>query len=260
MNLTRGSVFVDNSTRSGQPGYGLRDLIAVLVNNIPGLSIQTVTTNTNSVYRVTLNYKGLLFEMYNSNNKLYLVVGSTSNNTINNTLAHSSVVSFMYSDEGIMSFCLTSIVGSNTQNGCVLSIIPVEFKLSDGTIKELFWFRYLGSFVDKIGNIPQFASSRSGLTFNILVDPDSQVKYSWGLSAEDSSPVVHARGKSVAVPLMFTNSYGEVISYNIKGSSPIYNIYPGTVDTLKSFYPGTDVVYIGDVPYIGIDYTIFIRM
>lgn len=262
MNFTRRSVYVDNSiyNRNSSPGYGLRDFITVLVNNIPGLSIQTVTTNTTSVYRATLNYKGLLFEIYNAGNKLWVKIGSYSSSADNYSIRSDAVVSFMYSDDGVMSFSLTGITGLGTGSGCILSIIPVEFKLSDGTTKELFWFKYTNSYSDKIGNIPQFASSRYSLNISGLFDPDSQTQYTFNVSGDDSGPVTQAKGKSVAVPLTFTNSYGTVTSYNVKGSSPLYAIYPGTVDPLKSYYPGTNVVYIGDVPYIGIDYNYFIRM
>lgn len=260
MNLTRGSVFVDNSVHGSQYGTGLKNLIAVLVNNIPGLSIQTVTTNTSSNYRVTLNYKGLLFEVYNSNHKLAVKIGSYTREYYINALSNGSVVSFMYSDEGVMSFCMTCIAGSGTQNGNILSIIPVEFKLSDGTIKELFWFKYVSSYNYKLGNIPQFANSRAGLSINALFDPDSQTQYSFSISGGALGPVQQAKGKSVAVPLTFTNSYGTVTSYNIKGSSPLYYIYPGNVDILLNYYPGTNVVYIDNVPYIGLDHEYFIRM
>lgn len=268
MNFTRGAVFVDNSItnttatppNSSYIGYGLKNLISVAVNNIPGLSIQTVTTSSTTVYRVTLNYKGLLFEMYNSSTMLYIKFGSLSNSDYNYSLNNKSVVSFMYSDEGVVSFCFTSIPGTGTQYGNILSIIPIEFKLLDGTTKELFWVKYIGSYYSKLGNIPQFASSRTGLSGNLLIDPSSQTQYTFSISGEDAGPVREAKGKSVAVPMTFSTSYGEVISYNIKGSSPIYLIYPGTVDTLVDYYPGTHVVYIGDVPYIGIDQNYFVRM
>lgn len=267
MNFTRGVVYVDNSitnTTTNPPksdyyGLGTKNLINALVNNIPGLSIQTVITSTNKEYKVTLNYKGLLFDVYNSSTYLYVHVGSLTASNYCYAITSKSVVSFMYSDEGILSFCMVSLQTSGTLGGNALSIIPVEFKLSDGTTKELFWFKYSSSFDSKLGNIPQFATSRTDLKLYLLIDPDSQTQYTFQISGEDIGPVQEAKGKSVAIPLTFTNSYGEVVSYNVKGSSPLYVIYPGTVDKLKSYYAGTQVVSIGNVPYIGIDYYYFIR-
>lgn len=267
MNFTRGVVYIDNSitnTTTNPPtnnyyGYGLKNLVSALVNNVPGLSIQTVTTSTQDKYDVTLSYKGLLFTLYNTGNRIYIKIGSLSRFGDNTALYSKSVVSFMYSDEGVLSFCFTSLVTSSSAGGSIVSIIPVEFKLSDGTIKELFWFKAVMSHSDKLGNIPQFAIGRTGLSFNLLVDPDSQTQYTFQISGEDAGPVQEAKGKSVAVPLTFTNSYGEVVSYNVKGSSPLYVIYPGTVDKLRNWYAGTQVVYIGNVPYIGIDDFYFIR-
>lgn len=267
MNFTRGVWFVDNSitnTTTTPPssnyyGYGLKNLIDVLVNNIPGLSIQTVTTSTKEVYNVTLKYKGLLFSIYNSSNRMYFKIGSLTSGNYNYAIDTKSAVSFMYSDEGILSFCMTSLRRSGSQAGNITSIIPVEFKMSDGATKELFWFKLTCSYNDKLGNIPQFASTRTKLDRSLLIDPDSQTQYTFNISGEDAGPVQEAKGKSVAVPLTFTNSYGEVVSYNVKGSSPLYVIYPGTVDKLRNWYAGTQVVYVGDVPYIGVDEYYFIR-
>ena len=267
MNFTRGVVYVDNSitnTTTNPPsanyyGYGLKNLISALVNNIPGLSIQTVTTSTSKEYKVTLNYKGLLFDVDNASAIVHVKIGSLTAGTYNYSISSKSVVSFMYSDEGILSFCMVSLQTFGTQGGSIVSIIPVEFKMSDGTTKELFWFKFTASSDSKLGNISQFATSRTGLGLSLLIDPDSQTQYTFKISGEDTGPVQEAKGKSVAIPLTFTNSYGEVVSYNVKGSSPLYVIYPGTVDALKSYYAGTQVVYIGNVPYIGIDYYYFIR-
>lgn len=267
MNFTRGIVYVDNSitnTTTIPPtanyyGYGLKNLVSALVNNVPGLSIQTVTTNTKEKYDVTLSYKGLLFTLYNSNNIMYIKIGALLKYDTNHAMSSKSVVSFMYSDEGVLSFCFTSLTVIGSVGGSIVSIIPAEFKMSDGTTKELFWFKYTGAYNYKLGNIPQFATERTGLNLNLLVDPDSQTQYTFKISGEDVGPVQEAKGKSVAVPLTFTNSYGEVVSYNVKGSSPLYVIYPGTVDKLRNWYAGTQVVYIGNVPYIGIDDYYFIR-
>lgn len=267
MNFTRGVVYVDNSitnTTTNPPtnsyyGYGLKNLVDALVNNVPGLSIQTVTTSTKDVYNATLNYKGILFNIYNASTLLYLKIGSLSYHSYNYAVNNKSVVSFMYSDEGILSFCITALTVTSSQGGSIVSIIPVEFKMSDGTTKELFWFKTALSYDFKLGNISQFASARTGLSHNLLIDPDSQTQYTFTISGEDAGPVQEAKGKSVAVPLTFANSYGEVVSYNVKGSSPLYVIYPGTVDKLRNWYAGTQVVYIGNVPYIGIDDFYFIR-
>nr|DAH75291.1 MAG TPA: hypothetical protein [Caudoviricetes sp.] len=267
MNFTRGTVYVDNSitnTTTNPPtanyyGYGLKNLVSALVNNVPGLSIQTVTTDTKEKYDVTLSYKGLLFTLYNSAGSMFIKIGSYNVTYSNSAMQSKSVVSFMYSDEGVLSFCFTSLVTQDSIGGSIVSIIPLEFKLSDGTIKELFWFKAVTSYSSKLGNIPQFATNRTGLTLNLLIDPDSQTQYTFNISGEDVGPVQEAKGKSVAVPLTFANSYGEVVSYNVKGSSPLYVIYPGTVDKLRNWYAGTQVVYVGNVPYIGIDYYYFIR-
>lgn len=259
MNFTRGMVYVDNSTVFSDYGRGLKNLISALVNNIPGLSIQTETTSTNMVYNVTLNYKGLLFDVYNLRSQIYVKIGSLAFGDYNYAIDRKSVVSFMYSDEGILSFCITALSVLGTQGGCIVSIIPVEFKMSDGTTKELFWFKFTDTYSDKLGNIPQFASTRTKLDRSLLIDPDSQTQYTFNISGEDAGPVQEAKGKSVAVPLTFTNSYGEVVSYNVKGSSPLYVIYPGTVDKLRNWYAGTQVVYVGNVPYIGVDEYYFIR-
>lgn len=257
MNFTRGAVYVDNSNIDY--GQGLKNLIAVAVDNIPGLSIQTVTTDSTNKYNATLSYKGLLFTLYNSSNLMRIKIGSLDAFELNSALYSKSVVSFMYSNEGVLSFCFTGIDRPGTAGGSIVSIIPVEFKLSNGTIKELFWFKATVSYSSKLGNIPQFATGRTGLSINLLIDPDSQTQYTFKISGEDTGPVQEAKGKSVAVPLTFANSYGEVVSYNVKGSSPLYVIYPGTVDALRNWYAGTQVVYVGSVPYIGIDEIYFIR-
>lgn len=257
MNFTRGVVYVNNL--GAEYGTGLKNLIDTVVNNILGLSIQTVTTSTTSVYNATLNYKGLLFSIRNSTNKIYTKVGSTETySQYLYSVNHRSTVTFMYSEEGVMSFSITSLDINYTGASWTVSIIPIEFKLSDGTTKELFWFRDAMVPDYKIGNIPRFISTGESL-HDLLIDPDSQISYSFSISGADIAPVVQAKGKSVAVPATFSNSYGEVVSYNIKGSSPIYFIYPGVTETLKSFYSGTHVVYIGNVPYIGIGYEYFIR-
>lgn len=267
MNFTRGTVFVDNSitnTTTNPPsnnyyGYGLKNLVSELVNNVPGLSIQTVTTSTTSVYNVTLNYKGLLFGIRNNGNQIYIKVGSLESRAqYLYSIMCKGTVTFMYSEEGVMSFSMTPL--DKTYNGIswTVSIIPIEFKLSDGTTKELFWFKDVMISDSRIGNIPQFAGTGSYL-HTLLIDPDSQIQYSFSIAGDDNTPVTQANGKSVAVPATFSNSYGEVVSYNIKGSSPMYYIYPGVASTLKAYYPGTHVVYIGNVPYIGIDYELFVR-
>lgn len=256
MNFTRGAVYVDNYNVAY--GQGLKNLIAAAVDNIPGLSIQTVTTDSTDKYEVTLNYKGLLFSIRNSRSTFYIKVGSNESYGDFLPMSHKSVVAFMYSEEGVMSFSMTALNSTNYNGAGIVSIIPVEFKLSDGTTKELFWFKSTYTYNDKIGNIPQFAG-RGSLPQNLLIDPDSQIQYSFSIAGADAAPVTEAKGKSVAVPATFSNSYGEVVSYNIKGSSPMYYIYPGASDTLKNYYPGTQVVYIGNVAYIGIDYTLFIR-
>ena len=256
MNFTRGAVYVNNYNVSY--GQGLKNLITAAVNNIPGLSIQTVTTDSTDTYEATLNYKGLLFSIRNSRSTFYIKVGSNESYGDFYPMSHKSVVAFMYSEEGVMSFSMTALDTTHYNGAGIVSIIPVEFKLSDGTTKELFWFKSTHSNNDKMGNIPQFAG-RGSLSQNLLIDPDSQIQYSFSIAGEDAVPVTEAKGKSVAVPATFSNSYGEVVSYNVKGSSPMYYIYPGASDTLKNYYPGTQVVYIGNVSYIGIDYTLFIR-
>lgn len=257
MNFTRGAVYVDNYNVAAY-GQGLKNLIAAAVNNIPGLSIQTVTTDSTDTYEATLNYKGLLFSIRNSRFTFYIKVGSNESYGDFYPMSHKSVVAFMYSEEGVMSFSMTALDTTHYNGAGIVSIIPVEFKLSDGTTKELFWFKSTHSNNDKMGNIPQFAG-RGSLSQNLLIDPDSQIQYSFSIAGADAVPVTEAKGKSVAVPATFSNSYGEVVSYNVKGSSPMYYIYPGASDTLKNYYPGTQVVYIGNVPYIGIDYECFIR-
>lgn len=256
MNFTRGAVYVNNYNVAY--GQGLKNLITAAVNNIPGLSIQTVTTDSTSTYEVTLNYKGLLFMVRNRNYNFYIKVGSNEASGDFYPMYHKSVVAFMYSEEGVMSFSMTSLDMTHYNGAGIISIIPVEFKLSDGTTKELFWFKSTHSYDDKIGNIPQFAG-RGSISQNLLIDPDSQIQYSFSIAGADAVPVTEAKGKSVAVPATFSNSYGEVVSYNIKGSSPMYFIYPGASDTLKNYYPGTQVIYIGNVAYIGIGYDLFIR-
>lgn len=259
MNFTRGVVYVDNSGLSSKRGTGLKNLIDTVVNNIPGLSIQTVTTNTTAVYDVTLSYKGLLFSVRNNGTQIYTKVGSTESYAqYLYSIITRGTVAFMYSDEGVMSFSMTPLDENYNGTSWTVSITPIEFKLSDGITKELFWFRDALVSDHRIGNIPQFTGTGSHL-HNLLIDPDSQIQYSFSVAGKDTAPVIQAKGKSVAVPATFTNSYGEVVSYNIKGSSPLYYIYPGVVDTLKDMYPGTHVVYIGNVPYIGIDYECFIR-
>lgn len=256
MNFTRGAVYVDNSKVAY--GQGLKNLIAAAVDNIPGLSIQTVTTDSTNKYEVTLNYKGLLFSVYNSGSNFHIKVGSKEELGTFNPMNNRSVVAFMYSEEGVMSFSMTALNTVSIYGSGIISIIPVEFKLSEGTTKELFWFKSTHTYSDKIGNIPQFAG-RTSSALNLLIDPDSQIQYSFSIAGADAAPVTEAKGKSVAVPATFSNSYGEVVSYNIKGSSPMYYIYPGASDTLKNYYPGTQVVYIGNVAYIGVDYELFIR-
>lgn len=256
MNFTRGIVYVNNNNVAY--ATGLKNLIGAAVNNIPGLSIQTVTVDSSSKYEVTLNYKGLLFSIRNNSTTYYIKVGTEEQGADFYPMFHKSVVSFMYSEEGIMSFSMTALDATAYSSGCIISIIPVEFKLSDGTTKELFWFKSVYSYSDRIGNIPQIAG-RGSFAQNLLIDPDSQIQYSFSIAGADTGPVTEAKGKSVAVPATFSNSYGEVVSYNIKGSSPMYYIYPGSMDALKAYYPGTQVVYVGNVPYIGIGYDLFIR-
>lgn len=257
MNFTRGAVYVNNL--GVEYGTGLKNLIDTVVDNIPGLSIQTVTTSTTSKYNATLNYKGLLFSIRNSAEQIYTKVGSKeSSYQYLYSLNHRGTVTFMYSEEGVMSFSMTPLDQSYNGSSWTVSIIPIEFKLSDGTTKELFWFRDAMISDYKIGNIPRFIGTGSYI-HNLLIDPDSQIQYSFSISGADTAPVVQAKGKSVAVPATFSNSYGEVVSYNIKGSSPIYFIYPGVVETLKAHYPGTQVIYIGNVSYIGIGYEYFVR-
>ena len=258
MNFTRGVVYVAN--RGAHYGIGLKNLIDAAVSNIPGLSIQTVTTSTDSTYNVTLSYKGLLFSVRNSSDhKIYTKVGSVeSYSQYLYCIDFNGTVTFMYSDEGAMTFSMTSLDADYIGSSWVVSIIPIEFKLSDGTTKELFWFRDAMVPDYQLGNIPQFIALGS-VIHNYLIDPDSQTQYSFSIAGADKYPVTHAKGKAVAVPATFTTSYGEVVSYNVKGSSPMYYIYPGVAINLKAYYAGTHVVYIGNVPYIGISYELFIR-
>nr|DAH42120.1 MAG TPA: hypothetical protein [Bacteriophage sp.] len=256
MNFTRGAVYVDNSNVAY--GQGLKNLIAAAVDNIPGLSIQTVTTSTKDTYNATLNYKGLIIGVRNIGYEIYIKLGPTEYSRQCTPMTSACTVAFMYSEEGVMSFSLTSI-NYDVNNSCTLvSIIPIEFKLSDGTTKELFWARVFYLVHGQIGNVPILAGD-DPTSISKLIDPDSQIQYSFSIAGRDSNPVTLAKGKSVAVPATFSNSYGEVVSYNIKGSSPIYYIYPGSTNTLKDYYPGAHVVYIGNVPYIGIDWDYFIR-
>lgn len=256
MNFTRGVVYVDN-TNVGY-GAGLKNLIDTVVNNIPGLSIQTVTTSTKDTYNATLNYKGLLIGIRNSRFEIYIKLGSTEYSRQCTPMSSACTVAFMYSEEGVMSFSMTSL-NYDTNYGCVIvSIMPIEFKLSDGTTKELFWVRVFYLVHGQLGNVPILAGD-DPTSISRLIDPDNQIQYNFSIAGRDTAPVTLAKGKSVAVPATFTNSYGEVVSYNIKGSSPIYYIYPGSTNTLKDYYPGAHVVYIGNVSYIGIDWDYFIR-
>lgn len=258
MNFTKGMVYVNNLGASY--GAGLKNLIDIVVNNIPELSIQTVTTNTTATYNVTLSYKGLLFSVRNSgDHKIYTKVGTVeSYSQYLYPIDNKGTVTFMYSDEGVMNFSITPLSVDFNGSSWAVSIIPIEFKLSDNTTKELFWFRDAMLSDNKLGNIPQFIGSGS-IIHSYLIDPDSQIQYSFSIAGADKYPVTQAKGKSVAVPATFTNSYGEVVSYNVKGSSPIYYIYPGIVDTLKILHPGTQIVQVGNVAYIGIGYEYFIR-
>lgn len=257
MNFTRGVVYVNNINVGY--GTGLKNLIDTVVNNIPGLSIQTVTTSTEDTYSATLNYKGLIIGVRNSRYSIYIKVGSHEYERQCNPMSEESTVAFMYSEEGVMSFSMTSLNYDVNYGSVIVSIIPTEFKLSDGTTKELFWVRIFYLTNNQIGNIPLLANTDLTPSISLLIDPDSQIPYKFSIAGRDTTPVTLAKGKSVAVPATFTNSYGEVVSYNVKGSSPIYYIYPGTTNTLKDYYPGTHVVYIGNVPYIGIAFDYFIR-
>lgn len=256
MNFTRGAVYVNN-VGAGY-GAGLKNLIDTVVNNIPGLSIQTVKTSTTDTYNATLNYKGLIIGVRNSYNDIYIKLGPTEYSRQCTPMTSGCTVAFMYSEEGVMSFSLTSIYYDVNYSCTLISIIPIEFKLSDGTTKELFWARVFYLVYGQLGNVPLLAGNDPS-EISKLIDPDSQILYNFSIAGRDSSPVTLAKGKSVAVPATFTNSYGEVVSYNVKGSSPIYYIYPGSTNTLKDYYPGAHVVYIGNVPYIGIDWEYFIR-
>lgn len=256
MNFTRGVVYVNN-TNVGY-GTGLKNLIDTVVSNIPGLSIQTVTTSTKDTYNATLNYKGLIIGVRNSRYEIYIKLGSTEYSRQCTPMSNECTVAFMYSEEGVMSFSLTSINYDASYSCTLVSIIPIEFKLSDGTTKELFWARVFYLVHGQLGNVPLLAGDNS-TGISKLIDPDSQILYNFSIAGRDNAPVTLAKGKSVAVPATFTNSYGEVVSYNIKGSSPIYYIYPGSTNTLKDYYPGAHVVYIGNAPYIGIDWDYFIR-
>lgn len=256
MNFTRGVVYVNNINVGY--GTGLKNLIDTVVNNIPGLSIQTVTTSTESTYNVTLNYKGLIIGVRNSRYEIYIKLGSNEYSRQCNPMSGESTVAFMYSEEGVMSFSLTSLTYDVNYGRILVSIMPIEFKLSDGTTKELFWVRVFYFAHNQIGNVPILADTED-TSINLLIDLDSQIPYRFSIAGRDTDPVTLAKGKSVAVPATFTNSYGEVVSYNIKGSSPIYYIYPGSTNTLKDYYPGAHVVYIGNVPYIGIAWDYFIR-
>lgn len=256
MNFTRGTVYVDNSNVAY--GQGLKNLIAAAVDNIPGLSIQTVTTSTTDIYNATLNYRGLIIGVRNSRSEIYIKLGSTEYSRQCTPMSSESTVAFMYSEEGVMSFSLTSLHYDANYSCTLVSIIPIEFKLADGTTKELFWVRVFYLVYNQMGNMPLLASNDT-TSIDKLIDPDSQILYNFSIAGKDPAPVALAKGKSVAVPATFTNSYGEVVSYNIKGSSPIYYIYPGSTNTLKDYYPGTHVVYIGNVPYIGVAFDYFIR-
>lgn len=256
MNFTRGVVYINNVGASY--GAGLKNLIDTVVSNIPGLSIQTVTTSTKDTYNATLNYKGLIIGVRNSYYEIYIKLGPTEYSRQCTPMTSECTVAFMYSEEGVMSFSLTSINYDANYSCTLVSIIPIEFKLSDGTTKELFWARVFYLVHGQLGNVPLLAGDDPA-GISKLIDPDSQILYNFSIAGRDTAPVASAKGKSVAVPATFSNSYGEVVFYNIKGSSPIYYIYPGSTNTLKDYYPGAHAVYIGNVPYIGIDWDYFIR-
>lgn len=255
MKFTRGLVYVDNRGATSQAG--LKAIVGALVSAIPGLSIDTVTTDSASEYNVTLNYNGVLFGLRYYRGYVYFKVSKSSETSVSNpALQEKAVVTYMYSDTGLLTMQWVSLESSKYQ-GSVISLIPIEFTLSDGTTKTLYWTRWLGSISPAIGNIAIFPLTS---TTYYLVDPDTQNYYDYSISGGNTGPVSQAKGKTVAVPLTFTNSYGEVASYNVVGASSFYYIYPGALEIVKEYYPGSHLIYVGNDAYMAISESYFIRV
>lgn len=255
MTFTKGSVFIKNSennTTVSPPsnsyiGYGMRNIVSAMVQYIPGLTIDSVKTETTSVYDVVLDYQGLKIELRNSSSDVYCKVGNRTENYVPDMEAvrDDCVLSYAYSETGIFTVSVCPIY---RENAFVMSVIPVLVQLSSGVSKSVLWFRY-GTPYTKI-SAPVFAGSTTTITN--LLDPETGDYYTFVL-ASIGMPSDGLTGRAVVLPAIISSDIGEITSYTIGGeNSQLYTIYPGVSLAVRTLYPGLESYLVGSTNYIAV--------
>ena len=246
MQLTKGSVSVNNT---GVDAYGtaLKNIISAMVQVIPGLSIKEVTTDTGSVYNVTLSYRSLELKIWNKTSSLSEAFGNSSSSAsegaVRLTLAN---IYYLYNvSSGVFSVkCVYPQDDANDAWG--FSVIPITVTLAGGGTKELLFGVFDTSSIGASTFTRLHISNY--IQYSQCFDPSTGNAYNYTMNTP-SYQYPGKTGNTVVIPRIFSCDYGEVTSYEVNGGQ-FYVIYPGCEYPLADNYYGILPVFVGSVRYV----------
>lgn len=251
MQFTKGSVRL-NMTSVTSYGVAFKSIINAFVQVIPGLSIKSVTTDTDNTYNATLSYRGLDIRCRNSGENVYYTFGNAPEGTTHDAV-HPGLLAniyYLYSESG--AFCV-KVLYPQHPDASGISCIPVTVILSNGTQKELLFARYG---VTRIG-APTFYSDAILISSRLAYDPDSGDYYSYTLNSPSYQEEGQIGNTSV-LPRTLACDYGEVVNYEVNGGK-FYTIYPGCSSSLVDNNYGLLPVLVGSVRYICVGNDVWIE-
>ena len=245
MQLTKGSVSVTNTGASW--GTALKNIISAMVQVIPGLSIKEVTTDTASVYNVTLSYRGLELKFRNNSDSLYWAFGNGGESSDPDTIEEDTLANIYYLynvSSGVFSVkCVYPQRTSTHVWG--FSVIPITVTLAGGGTKELLFGLYSAA---NVGASTFSHLGTSEASIYRCYDPSTGNVNSFAINTPGYQ-FPGKTGNTVVIPRIFSCDYGEVTSYEVNGGQ-FYVIYPGCDSLLADNYYGILPVFVGSVQYI----------
>ena len=251
MQFIKGSVRLDMRSVTFY-GVAFKSIINAFVQVIPGLSIKSVTTDTNDVYNATLSYRGLDIKCRNSSENVYYTFGNASERASHDAV-HPGLLAniyYLYSESG--AFCVKVLYPQHPDESGI-SCIPVTVTLSSGAQKELLFVDQGSS---RIG-APTFYGNAIYTAGKLAYDPDSGDYYYYTLNSPSYQEEGQVGNTSV-LPRTLACDYGEVVNYEVNGGK-FYTIYPGCSTMLSDSNFGLLPVLVGSVRYICVGSGIWIE-
>lgn len=247
---------------SASYGVRLKDFVAAMVANVPGMEIVSVTTETDAVYDVTLSYMGITVQLYNSTYAYYCVANGYAFGKVNSSAPARSdrggYVSIKLASNGHVCVKLSDLDATTSSNTFCLDIMPITCEMTDGTLKNvvLVWFGGEGYNVVR-SQIPSFAPAT--LAVRMLCDPDTGAAYAVGAN-NAAGTFANYKGKAEVTPFAVTSEYGEIAAVTYNGY-PLYKIQIAQGQSLFSYSaPGFMQVTIAGATFLEIGTAVFARL